>query len=166
MTSTKTRIAIISTAVIGAAMICGCGQSHAKKQNEQPKNTPAPTEWNDSSTQLSPFTKVRYDGEKVMVTYNGVEYELTAINGLSTSEILDFCRSQYAEKWQKRFAEDLVPVLHDMGHPVSADHTVSLTLIDTKTGQKTEIASAAMTQENRNAVQRALPTDIETPTAK
>jgi hypothetical protein len=66
------------------------------------------------SLQVSPFTRVQYQGDKVIVTYDGMEYELAAINNVSTPELLDFCRRQYKEMWQKRFAEDLVVVLTDI----------------------------------------------------
>jgi hypothetical protein len=102
---------------------------------------------------------VRFDGDKVLVTYSGAEYELATISELSTAEILGFCRTQYQDSWQKRLAEDLVVVLDEMKHPVNAEQTVSLTLIDTKTGVKTNIEHAAMTAENRRAVKNALVLD-------
>ena len=98
------------------------------------------------------------DINKVVVAYNGSEYELAAIDDLSVTDILDFCRRQYGqpplgEGWaQKRFAEDLVIVLSDMKHPVSSDNTVSLTLVDPQTGQQKIIAHAPMTGKNRAAI--------------
>ena len=107
------------------------------------------------SLQISPFTMVRYQGDKVIVTYAGTEYELAAINDIAAPEMLDFCRRQYKDVWQKRFAEDLVVVLADMGHPIGAEHTVSLTLIDPGTGEKKSIERANMTKENRQAINAA-----------
>jgi RNA polymerase sigma factor (sigma-70 family) len=107
------------------------------------------------SLQVSPFTMVRYQGDKAIVTYDGAEYELAAINGLSTPEMLDFCRRQYNDLWQKRFAEDMVAMLSDMGHPIDAEKTVSLTLLDPKTGEKKDVEHAEMTRENRQAVSAA-----------
>ena len=111
------------------------------------------------SAWLSPFTKVRFKGDKVLVTYSGAEYELATINELTTPEMLGFCRTQYQDSWQMRLAEDLVIVLDEMKHPVNAEQTVSLTLIDPKTGVKTNIEHAAMTAENRRAVKNALVLD-------
>jgi len=111
------------------------------------------------SSGVSPFTKVRYEGDNVMVTYSGVEYELAAINNLSTSEMLGFCRRQYKRLWPKRLAEDLPTVLADMGHPVDASETVSLVLVDPKTGERKTIERASMTAENRQAVHAALVRD-------
>jgi hypothetical protein len=146
---------MMAVAIIGIVAICGCGNGHKQSQNRRQPQAIAPTEWNDTSTHLSPFTKVRYEGEKVRVTYNGAEYDLVALNGVPVSEILDFCHAQYGKLWQKRFAEDLVPVMRDMGQPLNSDHTVSLTLVDAATGQSTDIASAIMTEENRSAVLEA-----------
>lgn len=109
-----------------------------------------PSQW------ISPFTKVRYQGDKVIVTYTGSEYKLAAINDLPTPQMLEFCRGRYKDLWQKRFAEDLVIVLADMGHPVKAEKTVSLTLIEPNTGKKKTVEHAAMTKENRQAVSKAL----------
>ena len=60
---------------------------------------------------------------------------------------------------QNRFAEDLVVVLSDMKHPPNPDNTVSLTLLDAKTGAKKDVARALMTKENRQAVYSALHPD-------
>jgi len=114
-----------------------------------------------SSAWLSPFTKVQFDGDKVLVTYSGAQYELAAINDVTTPELLGFCRAQYKDSWQKRLAEDLVIVLEDMKHPVNAEQTVSLTLINTKTSVKTNIEHAAMTAENRRSVKNALVLDLK-----
>jgi len=105
---------------------------------------------------ISPFTMVQLHGDKISVTYNGGEYQLAAVDGLTTQAILDFCRQQYKDEWQKRFTEDLVAVLADMGHSPASDHTVSLTLTDSKTGETKSIQNAPMTVDNRHALLTAL----------
>jgi hypothetical protein len=156
MTATKMKMTAAGAALAGLLMVCGCGRSSSPKQNMQSAQTAnVPTEWNQYDKNLSPFTKVRLDNGKALVTYNGVEYELAAVNGISVPDMLKFCHDHYQDRWQKRFVEDLQPVLHDMGHPVSADNTVSLTLVDPATGTSTEVANAAITQENRSSVLRA-----------
>ena len=147
----------VGAGIISAATLCGCDRHSEANRNLLPQkaNAPAPTEWNNDATKLSPFTKVRFEGGKVMVTYLGLEYELEAVNGLPVPGILDFCKREYGEKWQRRFAEDLVPVLNNMRHPINPDHTVNLSLIDSQSGQSKDIADAAMTEENRQAVHRA-----------
>jgi len=92
------------------------------------------------------------------VVYNGAKYELGAIDGLPVADILDFCRTQYGkpqqvEGWaQKRFAEDLVMVLSDMKHPINADNTVELKLIEPQTGRPKIFYHVKMTASNRAAV--------------
>jgi RNA polymerase sigma factor (sigma-70 family) len=106
------------------------------------------------SLQLSPFTAVRFDGDKVLVTVSGAEYELAALDDLKTPDILAFSKNQYHELWQKRIAEDLPAVLMDMKHPLSAQHTVNLTLVDPATGEKKTVDNAPMTEANRQAVMK------------
>ena len=151
MTSAKTRMAIISAAVMSMAVICGCGHENDKNTRKQ-NSASAP----DPSAQLSPFTKVRYDGDTVKVTYDGVEYQLAAMDNLSAADMLEFCRKHYGRLWQKRFAEDLVAVWKDMGHPINAEHTVNLTLVDAKTGEEKTVKGAIMSNENRALVRHAL----------
>ena len=110
----------------------------------------------DRSLQISPFTRVRFQGYKVFVKYDGAEYELAAVDGLSTPTLLNFCRRQYKDKWQKRFTEDLVVVLIQMGHPLKADHTVSLALIAPKSGENKTVERAEMNEKNRRAVREGL----------
>jgi RNA polymerase sigma factor (sigma-70 family) len=109
-----------------------------------------------TSVQISPFTNVRFQDGKAFVTYEGIESELASIHGVSTSDILDFCRRQYKDEWQKRFAEDLLVVLADMGHPINGEHTVSLVLIDPATGQTNTVENAQMTAANRRAIHQSL----------
>src|SRR5215472_11955884 len=129
MKTEKSHMAAVVAAVIGIAMVSGCGNGHKQSQSKRLPQTAIRTEWNDPSNHLSPFTKVRYEGQKATVTYNGAEYELAALDGVSASEILKFCRGRYGERGQKHFAEDLVPVMKDMGHPLNSDNTVDLTLV-------------------------------------
>lgn len=150
MKTIKLKTTVTGTVLAGLIVLCGCGRSHVPKPSASAANVP--TEWNQYDKNLSPFTKVQLDSGRAMVTYNGAEYELAAINGVPVSNILQFCHDHYHDRWQKRFVEDLEPVLHDMGHAASADNTVSLTLTDPATSQSTEVASAAMTEQNRQAV--------------
>ena len=61
-----------------------------------------------AAEKLSPFTQVRVEGEAALVEFEGGWYELLELEGLKTAEILDHCRRTYGDKWEKRFAEDLV----------------------------------------------------------
>jgi RNA polymerase sigma factor (sigma-70 family) len=111
------------------------------------------------SLQLSPFTAVRFEGDKIFVTYSGGEYKLVAIDDLSVSSLATFCKNHYRDLWQKRFAEDLLVVLGDMKHPLNAEHTVNLTLLDSQTGEKKTVDNAPMTAENRQAIMQVRLSD-------
>ncbi|HLX69034.1 MAG TPA: sigma-70 family RNA polymerase sigma factor [Verrucomicrobiae bacterium] len=104
------------------------------------------------SLQVSPFTAVRFGGDKVMVTYSGSEYELASINEVAAGDMVAFSHAHYGDLWDKRIAEDIVVVLTDMGHAPDADHTVSLALTDPRTGERTAVAHALMTAKNREAI--------------
>jgi RNA polymerase sigma factor (sigma-70 family) len=125
-----------------------------------PQMQAAPRPADLQSTNL--YLQLRKDGKVPKLTAEQVEAYLksnqrnAAINDISTPEMLDFCQRQYKDLWQKRFAEDLAMVLADMGHPINAEHMVSLTLIDSKTGERKSIERANMTKENRQAINAAL----------
>ena len=106
------------------------------------------------SLQISPFTAVQFDGDKVMVTYSGAEYELASINGVTAADMVAFSHSRYGDSWERRISEDMLVVLTDMGHAPDADHTVSLALTDSKTSERKEIEHAPMTAENRRAIMK------------
>lgn len=127
----------------------------ATARSEQAQKKPVPTPWNNTSMMVSPFTAVRFEGDNILVTCAGTEYQLGAINGVSAQDILQFSRDQYRDSWQKRVAEDLMVVLDEMGHPVDGDK-VSLTLVDPATGQSKEMADAKMTSGNRRLIHQAL----------
>jgi RNA polymerase sigma factor (sigma-70 family) len=157
MAWTKAKTAI----VVGAAVILTAGTTAVIVKKIGADRTPAMTKspFSNVSMQISPFTGVRFDGDTVTVTYDGAEYQLAAINDLSTSVMLDFCRLQYKNSWQKRFTEDLVVVLADMGHPISAEHTVRLTLIGPRSGEMRTVERATMTEKNRQAIHETLSHD-------
>jgi hypothetical protein len=102
--------------------------------------------------ELSPFTSVKTATNSARVRFEGHEYDLVSINGLTAEQILDFCRKEYGDKWEKRFAEDLVEVLAAAGHPMTKDKTVKLVLKSVEDGKETTIERAAMTEENRRAI--------------
>ncbi len=159
---TKKHIAILVSAVILAVAITAItvketpGHRHSNVEDITSSKSP----FRDTAKFVSPFTMVHFDTndtDKVIVGYEGAEYQLTAINDVSAADILNYCRSRYGqppfgEAWaEKRFAEDLLVVLSDMGHPVRSD-TVSLALIEPETGAQKIEKQARMTKANREAI--------------
>lgn len=93
----------------------------------------------------SPFTAVKWEKEQPVVQFDNEWYHLEKIDNLSKAELLAFCKKQFGPKWQKRFSEDLVEVLHGLNH--QPDMKVALLL--SKDGLlKTYIGT--FTTENRN----------------
>jgi hypothetical protein len=102
---------------------------------------------------ISPFTEVTYDDKGVIVRFKGERYRLVALDGIPAEKILESARQNFRDRWQKRFAEDLVEVLWAMGH--RPDQTVSLQLKDPKSKKTFTVDRAVMTHENRRQVWQA-----------
>ena len=112
--------------------------------------------YQEFSLQLSSYATVHFESDKPMVIYSGMGYELAAINDLPTADILSFCRRQYGALWDIRFADDLMDVLADMNHPINADHTVAVTLVDPRTGRRNTVGHVPVTKVNRKDIVEAL----------
>ena len=56
----------------------------------------------------SPFSGVKWTGEKPVVRVDGDWYELVSLNGIAAAKIVAFCQKEFEERWKKRFSEDLV----------------------------------------------------------
>jgi hypothetical protein len=68
----------------------------------------------------SPFTAVKWtDEDQPMVKFKDEWFTLVKLDNHTTKELLDFCKKEFDDKWQKRFSEDLVEVLTKMGTPPS-----------------------------------------------
>ena len=70
----------------------------------------------------SAFQAVRWKGETPIVRYEGTWYELLSLHGTSVKKLVEFCHSQYRDRWQKRFVEDLGQVLEEMGTRPAKQH--------------------------------------------
>lgn len=63
----------------------------------------------------SPFTAVKWKADVPIVKFNNNWYKLEKLGKYKTHQIIAFCKKNYNTKWQKRFSEDLVEVLKNMG---------------------------------------------------
>jgi beta-lactamase regulating signal transducer with metallopeptidase domain len=104
----------------------------------------------NDAPRLSPFTAVRWRGEIPEVRYEGQWYELMALDDVPAARILDYLKQSQDFAPQKHFAEDLVEVMRDFGHPL--DRMVKLDLKSLDDGKAITIAAAAMTEANRQSV--------------
>lgn len=103
---------------------------------------------------LAPYTDVRWGGDAPVVEIDGQLHLLFSIDGIPVKDIVAFCQRTYGDKWQKRFAEDLVEVLTGMGHKPS--DTVKLDVMPVGQGAARSAKDAAMTAANRRAVTAAV----------
>ncbi|MEZ6127569.1 MAG: serine hydrolase [Planctomycetaceae bacterium] len=96
---------------------------------------------------VAPFNGVRWNGDQPIVRVYNTWSPLLSINGISTSEIMEFANKRYGGKAHKRFAEDLVEVLTGMGH--QPDWRVTLEL-QNEDGTVRMMSQVLMTKENRD----------------
>lgn len=95
----------------------------------------------------SPFTAVKWKNDKPIVLFNNEWYTLEKLDVYTTEELLDFCKLEFDDKWQKRFSEDLVEVLNWMGS--APQETVTLVL---SSGTEQKTVKGTYTFENRKKV--------------
>lgn len=109
--------------------------------------------YEDDYPKLAPFTDVLWRQDTPVVQVDGELHLLFSINGIEVKEIVAFCQRTYGEKWQKRFGEDLVQVLTEMGH--APEETVRMEVMSTGSEGARTVKEVAMTKANRNAVRAA-----------
>lgn len=105
------------------------------------------------SPRLSPFSGIRWKEVTTEVQVKGRWYELISINDLAATKIVEHCRKVHKDLWQKRFGEDLIQVLREMG--TEPGTTARLELRDLETGKAVKIEAEPMTKENRQAIWEA-----------
>jgi len=96
---------------------------------------------------LAPYGGIRWTPE---VQIDGKWYALRSINELSVDKIVEFAGKEYDDRWLKRFNEDLVQVLTEMGHPPGM--TVKLVVVDLETGKEALLDQVPLTAENRRSI--------------
>lgn len=98
---------------------------------------------------LAPFTAVRWVGDKPLVRVDGTFYELLVLDGQPAASLVAFAKEQYGRRWAKRFSEDLVQLMTEMGHPPGP--SVSMSLLDVEgSGKRIDRPKVAMTADNRS----------------
>lgn len=102
---------------------------------------------------LAPYSAIRWRGERPEVFVAGVWYEFVSLDGRTAAEIAAGAKRMDPKDWRRRFGEDLVEVLHGMGH--AAGPTAKLQLRRLDTGEMLAMDDAPMTHENRQRVRLA-----------
>lgn len=93
------------------------------------------------------YPSVRWGPE---VRIDGHWYGLRSIDSLPVEKILAAAKDRDADRWQRRFEEDLVQVLSEMGH--KPGKSVKLVVRDLHTGKEVTFDKVPMTTENREAI--------------
>ncbi len=101
---------------------------------------------------LAPFTAVRWEGELPTVDVHGTWYRLRRIDGIAIEQIIAFCHDEYDRKARKRFTEDLVQVLAEMGH--IPERRVDLEVTRLGSDDVIVLEDVELTAENRERVRR------------
>jgi hypothetical protein len=94
----------------------------------------------------SPFTAVKWKKDQPIVQFESEWYDLEKLDVFTKEELLNFCKKQFGSKWHKRFSEDLVEVLQELGYQPNIKVPLQLS----KDGiSKSYIGT--FTSENRNS---------------
>jgi RNA polymerase sigma factor (sigma-70 family) len=101
---------------------------------------------------LAPYNSIRWRDATPEVRLDDTWYELVSIDDQSDSAIVDFAKEHYNKIWQKRFEEDLVQVMSEMGH--EPGDTVKLVLKNLETSEQVTKDKVPMTHENRQQIWR------------
>lgn len=101
----------------------------------------------------SPFTDVRFEGERARVLVKGHWYEWLEIDGVPYNAVLHIAKQRYPSDWQRRIAEDLLFLLDALS--VQPGDTVRLKLRSLEHDTIQTLPAVAMTNANRNQVRDA-----------
>ena len=116
-------------------------------------NTAAELTVGTGDAKRSPFGAVRWQESQPEVRLDGDWFKLVSLDGLPTSQIMDFSRRTYGDKWRKRFEEDLVELLIGMKHPPQDNVTL---VVGSLTSSQTWVREdVPLTEANRQAIRAA-----------
>ena len=118
----------------------------------EPADTDAASHVGDIE-KLAPYAAIRWVEERPQIRIGWVWYALSSVDEVPVDDILAECRRRYGERSRKRFEEDLVQVLSEMGHPPG--RRTDLTVRNIVTGEKRVLHDVAWTRANRDAIRRA-----------
>jgi len=106
----------------------------------------APARAQYAADNIAPFNGVRWtDDDWPEVRLGQTWYRFEGINTTEARDILDYCKSKDSKLWQLYFENRFVPVLREMGAPLSK--SVVLLLTDLKSGERIS-KPVLMSQQN------------------
>ena len=108
----------------------------------------------DEAMKTSPFAAVRWRGSVPEVELKGAWYQLLSLNGVPADDIVSFLKKTYGKIWKKRFEEDLVVGLTEMGKGEPFDKaTLEVRQLDS--GKAIVFKDVPWTKENRRLILQA-----------
>ncbi|WP_233903404.1 serine/threonine-protein kinase [Stieleria maiorica] len=100
---------------------------------------------------LSPFTRMEFNENQILVTYQSQQYELLQIDHFAIDDLVNKAQAQFGKIWKKRLSEDLVQVFWSQGH--FPGESVKLKLKRPDSGEVVSVI-AKMTEANRQTLYR------------
>ncbi|MCC9642900.1 serine/threonine protein kinase [Rhodopirellula sp. JC740] len=114
--------------------------------NQLSQNSRRQTKAVSEPPKISPFTKMVFEGGRVVVVSDDETFEVLEIERFPIDELIARTQRLYGQKWQKRLSEDLPEVLGNL--EVEPKQSVRLKLRAIDTGD-IEITEKMMTEANR-----------------
>ncbi|WP_286177860.1 serine/threonine-protein kinase [Rhodopirellula sp. JC639] len=115
----------------------------SESQRTEPQRTEPP--------KLSPFTRMEFNENQVLVTYHSQRYQLLQIDHFAIDDLVQKAQAHFGKIWKKRLSEDLVQVFWSQGH--FPGESVRLKLKRPKSGKVVSVV-AKMTEANRQTLYR------------
>jgi D-alanyl-D-alanine-carboxypeptidase/D-alanyl-D-alanine-endopeptidase len=143
-TSARNQLEPLATKIILKA----AGHEDAPDDDAQVQGT-------DDYPKRAPFSGVRWEGDTPVVKIGKEWVQLVSIDTVAAADVVAYCHRTYGDKWQKRFAEDLVEVLSGMGH--EPKRTVQLIVQTPGEAATRTLEKVPMTEANRRAIRNAAP---------
>lgn len=101
---------------------------------------------------VTPFNAVRWDNDdRPSVRVNRLWISLTSIDETPIRDVIRFAKQRYGDQYRKRFSEDFVEVMFEMGKPIQWKVALGYRRNDGTEGQLRRMMTAA----DRNAVREA-----------
>ena len=108
-----------------------------------------------ASAQVSPFERIDFDGERIIVTVMGERAELVTLGPVTAAQLVDGAKRYDRDRWRKRIAEDLLDVFDSMGVQLPSRDAIDV-CIRRDDGDVITLQAVPMTIENRQAIWKRL----------
>ncbi|HWB54503.1 MAG TPA: hypothetical protein VG722_09930, partial [Tepidisphaeraceae bacterium] len=152
--STVAASVIAATAILGGAVYFARAQAPRHSAAPPVAQSPPAAYIPPARTQYSPFSGIQWPVQPPQVKVGNEWYELISIDGTPVEQIITFARKIYGNLWQKRFDEDLVEVMTQMGKTPGMMVTLELRTLDSE-HKLIKLDGMPMTRANRQAIWKA-----------